>query len=209
MEQQTEWDRLVALARERFGPEMVFGEGPRDAALAIVGEAPGEHETAEHRPFVGRAGQLLNQLLATAGLDRSQIYLTNTVKLRPTVVEGGRIRNRPPRVAELRAGLEILLPELTLLAPRLLLLFGNVPAKALIDKQFTMRAGRGRWWRTSLGIPALPSYHPAYLLRLEGDDYTHARDLVLADLAAVRAGLTAPPRAEEFATASASANPPA
>ena len=186
------WERLREQARQRFGPEMVFGDGAVDATLAIVGEAPGEQEVAEGRPFVGRAGRLLDRLLRDAGIDRGGLYVTNTVKIRPTVVQIGRVKNRPPRAAELKEGLEVLLPELRLVAPRALLLFGNVPAKALIGRDFAMGTGRGTWHDTIVDIPALATYHPAYLIRLEGEDFDRTWEVVLGDLATVRQRLEQP-----------------
>ena len=185
-EVQTEWERLRDEARQRFGAEMVFGEGALDARLAIVGEAPGEQEVAAGRPFVGRAGRLLDRLLQEAGLDRSSLYVTNTVKVRPTLVQNGRVKNRPPRAAELKEGVELLLRELRLVAPRALLLFGNVPARALIGRDFAMGTGRGTWHDTIVDIPALATYHPAYLIRLEGEPFDRTWEIVVGDLRTVR-----------------------
>src|SRR6266550_3946559 len=98
MGKEEAWQRLREQAAERFGAEMVFGEGNLDACLAIVGEAPGEQEVAQRRPFVGRAGRLLDRLLADAGLRRADIYVTNTVQVRPTTIANGRVKNRAPRV---------------------------------------------------------------------------------------------------------------
>ncbi len=193
MEKQAAWDALKREAGERFGSEMVFGEGPLDARFVIIGEAPGEQETAAKRPFVGRAGQLLNRLLKDAAIDRAEVYVTNVVKVRPTVESFGRLKNRPPRAGEIKEGLEILRPELDLIAPAALILFGNVPAKALIGKGFAMGANRGAWFASTLGIPALATYHPAYLLRLEGPDFDRTRAVVVADLVTAREALERPP----------------
>lgn len=198
-DKQARWDALKREAGARLGPGMVFGEGPLDARFVIVGEAPGEQEVARGRPFVGRAGQLLDRLLKEAGIDRAQVYVTNAVKLRPTVEAGGRLKNRPPRVGEIKQGLEILLPELALVAPAALILFGNVPSKALIGKGFAMGVNRGVWFETAAGFPALATYHPAYLLRLEGPDFDRARAVVVNDLAAASAALDAPPATARLA----------
>ncbi len=131
---------------------------------------------------MGRAGRLLDQLLEAAGIDRSGIYVTNTVKVRPTTEKGGRLKNRPPRAGEIRAGLEVLLPELRLVTPSVLVLLGNVPAKALIDRSFAMGSDRGVWSETVLGVPAIATYHPAYLIRLRGTDFDRTRELVVGDL---------------------------
>lgn len=200
LERQGAWDALKASAAERLGPDMVFGEGPLDARFVIIGEAPGENEAIAKRPFVGRAGQLLNRILQDAGIDRRQVYVTNVVKVRPTAdAGGGRLKNRAPRVGEIREGLETLLPELALIAPTALILFGNVPAKALIGKDFAMGANRGEWFTTVANIPALATYHPAYILRLEGDDETRVRRVVTDDLARAQTALAAPPAARPLA----------
>ena len=198
MEKQAAWDALKREAGERFGPEMVFGEGPLDARFVIIGEAPGEQEAAAKRPFVGRAGQLLNRLLKDAAIDRSEVYVTNVVKVRPTVESFGRLKNRPPRAGEIKEGLEILRPELDLIAPAALILFGNVPAKALIGRAFAMGANRGAWFETAVGPPALATYHPAYILRLEGPDFDRTRAVVVADLVTARGALEQPPAAAKL-----------
>ena len=193
-EKTARWEALKAQAAERLGPDMVFGEGPLDARFVMVGEAPGENEAIAKRPFVGRAGQLLNRMLQDAGIDRKQVYVTNVVKVRPTADGGGgRLKNRAPRVGEIKTGLEILLPELALIAPTALILFGNVPSKALIGKAFAMGANRGQWFNTVANIPALATYHPAYILRLDGPDLERTRQIVLDDLATAGGALGSPP----------------
>ena len=198
MDRQDAWDELRDQTIERLGENPVFGEGPLDAGLAIVGEAPGRQEAERGRPFVGQAGKLLDGLLEAAGVDRSEVYTTNTVKIRPTTENNGRLRNRPPRAAEVREGVEILLSELEIVAPRALVLLGNTPAKALISRSFTMGSGRGTWYASTPGIPALATYHPAYLLRQTGQDLDRARDLVVEDLAAARTALDTPPETRKF-----------
>ena len=200
-EKRTTWEELKRQAVERFGPETVFGEGPLGARLAIVGEAPGEQEARAGRPFVGRAGRLLDQLLESAGIERSGVYVTNTVKLRPTVEKGGRLKNRPPRVGEIREGLEVLLPELRLVDATVLVLLGNVPAKALVDRSFAMKTDRGVLRESILGVPAVGTYHPAYLLRLRGPDLDRARETAVEDLASARNAVDQPPTVD-------GANPP-
>lgn len=188
MDKQPAWEALRQEATKQFGPEMVFGEGALDARLALIGEAPGEREVAQRRPFVGPAGRLLDHLLAAAGLRRDDLYLTNTVKIRPTTVSGGRLKNRAPRVGEVKAGLDVLLPELALVAPAALVLVGNIPAQALVGRDFAMGTGRGQWLATTAGMPALATYHPAYLLRLEGDDYDRVWEVIVGDLLTAKRG---------------------
>lgn len=182
-----ELKRLEERTVGRLGEGAVFGEGPVGAHLAIVGEAPGREEAERGRPFVGRAGRLLDELLEEAGIDRSGVYVTNVVKVRPTKERGGRLSNRPPRAAEIREGLEILEEEIRIVGPRVLVLLGGVPAKALLGGSFTLSRDRGRFFDSNLGLPALATYHPAYLLRLRGrGDYEGLREQVVSDLAAAR-----------------------
>jgi len=185
MARKAEWEKLKERSAQRFGEDSVFGEGTLSSRLAIVGEAPGKREVEEGRPFVGNAGKLLDELLKEAGIDRSKVYVTNVVKVRPTKEEGGRLQNRPPRAGEVREGVEILREELDLIKPEALVLLGTTPAKALIKKSFTLKSERGRLLDSELGLPALATYHPAYLLRLRGvesEDYGRMRSQVVEDL---------------------------
>jgi uracil-DNA glycosylase family 4 len=186
-ERQASWEDLKRQATERLGANAVFGEGPIGATVAIVGEAPGEQEDRAGKPFVGRAGKLLNELLEEAGIDRSEVYVTNIVKVRPTTEKDGRVKNRPPRVGEVGEGVEILVPELRAIGPDVLVLLGNTPSKALIDKSFAMKKDRGVLRESILDLPAIATYHPAYLLRLQGTPaYDEARDESIGDLKAAR-----------------------
>jgi uracil-DNA glycosylase len=185
MARKAEWEKLKERSAQRFGEDSVFGEGTLSSRLAVVGEAPGKREVEEGRPFVGNAGKLLDELLEEAGIDRSKVYVTNVVKVRPTKEDGGRTRNRPPRAGEVREGVEVLREELDLIEPEALVLLGTTPAKALIKKSFTLKSERGRLLDSGLGLPALATYHPAYLLRLrgvEGEDYGRMRSQVVEDL---------------------------
>ena len=185
MARKTEWEKLKERSAQMFGEDSVFGEGMLGSRLAVVGEAPGKREVEEGRPFVGNTGKLLDELLEEAGIDRSKIYVTNVVKVRPTKEDGGRTRNRPPRAGEVREGVEVLREELDLIKPEALVLLGTTPAKALIKKSFTLKSEHGRLLDSGLGLPALATYHPAYLLRLRGvesEDYGRMRSQVLEDL---------------------------
>ena len=198
MDQQTAWNELRDQTLETLGEGAVFGEGPLDAGLAVIGEAPGRQEAERGHPFVGQAGKLLDGLFKEAGVDRSQVYMTNTVKFRPTIEKNGRLSNRPPRAAEVREGVETLLSELEIVAPRALVLLGTTPAKALISRSFTMGSGRGVWYASGANVPALATYHPAYLLRQTGEALDRARELVIEDLKVAREALDKPPEARQF-----------
>jgi uracil-DNA glycosylase family 4 len=185
MARKAEWEKLRKRSAKRFGEDSVFGEGSLNSRLAIVGEAPGKQEVEQGRPFVGRAGKLLDELLEEAGIDRSRVYVTNVVKARPIKESGGRTQNRPPQAAEIREGMEVLSEELGLVKPQALVLLGSTPAKALIKKSFTLKSERGNLLDSELGFPALATYHPAFLLRLRGagsEDYGRMREQVVEDL---------------------------
>jgi len=160
------------------GRRMVWGEGSLDSPLVIIGEAPGDSEERLGRPFVGRAGKLLDQELARAGIARQSIYITNVVKCRPTLVVGGRVRNRPPLAREAKAWMPYLMEELQIIGPGLLVLMGGTAAKWLIGKEFALTRQRGEWVRGPLGTAAIATFHPAYVLRLQGP----AKDEALAAL---------------------------
>ena len=142
--------------------QAVFSRGPADAPLMIVGEAPGADEDAQGAPFVGRAGQLLDRMLAAAGLaDRA--FVTNTVFWRPP-------GNRTPTPAEQAVCAPFLERAIALVKPRALLLVGGASAKAMLKKSEGILSLRGRWFEWisedgALEIPALPTLHPAFLLR--------------------------------------------
>jgi DNA polymerase len=140
----------------------VFARGRPDAPLMVIGEGPGAEEDAQGAPFVGRAGKLLDRMLAAAGLT-DRVFITNTVFWRPP-------GNRDPTTAEQQACAPFLERAIALVQPRLLLLAGGAAAKSVLQRKEGILAMRGRWfeWRSadgSLEIPALPTLHPAFLLR--------------------------------------------
>jgi DNA polymerase len=140
----------------------VFARGDPDAPVMIVGEAPGGDEDIQGLPFVGRAGQLLDRMLAAAGL-AERVYITNTVFWRPP-------GNRTPTPAEQAICAPFVERAIALAAPKVLLLVGGAAAKFLLGRTEGILSLRGRWfeWRSSdevLEIPALPTLHPAFLLR--------------------------------------------
>jgi DNA polymerase len=142
--------------------QAVFSRGPADAPVAIVGEGPGADEDQQGQPFVGRAGKLLDRMLAAAGLE-GRAFITNTVFWRPP-------GNRTPSQAEQMICAPFVDRALTLLRPRLLLMVGGASAKFMLKREDGILSLRGRWfeWRNddqSLVLPALPTLHPAFLLR--------------------------------------------
>lgn len=145
-------DALLGLSEN-----LVFGEGDPDARLMLVGEAPGEDEDESGRPFVGRAGQLLDKVLASVGIDREDVYITNIVKFRPP-------GNRNPRPEEVAASEWVLLEQLRIVRPQVLVPLGNVPTQYFLKTTEGISRTRGKWhdWH---GIRLFPLFHPAYLLR--------------------------------------------
>jgi DNA polymerase len=142
--------------------QAVFARGRPDAPLMIIGEAPGGDEDLQGAPFVGRAGQLLDRMLAAAGLE-GRVFITNTVFWRPP-------GNRTPVAAEQAVCAPFLERAIALVRPRALLLVGGAAAKAMLKRSEGILSLRGRWfeWRgedPDLEIPALPTLHPAFLLR--------------------------------------------
>jgi DNA polymerase len=150
------------LRYEGAARQAVVWRGQLDAPLMVIGEGPGAEEDAKGQPFVGRAGQLLDRMLAAAGLaDRA--FITNTVFWRPP-------GNRTPTPAEQMVCLPFLERAVALVKPRMLLLAGGASAKSLLKREEGILSLRGRWfeWRSSAGdleLPALPTLHPAFLLR--------------------------------------------
>jgi DNA polymerase len=147
--------------------QLVFGDGAEDARIVIVGEAPGAEEDRAGRPFVGPAGQLLDRMLGSIGLDRSQVRIVNTVPWRPP-------GNRTPTEGEVALCLPFLRRQIALVRPSALLALGAVATKALLgeaERNLGIRRLRGRWQEVVIPgldapLPCLPSYHPAYLLRM-------------------------------------------
>ena len=137
--------------------QTVFGVGYRNARLLIIGEAPGKDEDLQGEPFVGRAGQLLNAMLAAIGLQREQIYIANVLKCRPP-------NNRDPRPEEAQACAPWLEQQIALIQPELILVLGRIAAHHLLNTDRSLASLRGRTHQYA-GIPLIVSYHPAYLLR--------------------------------------------
>ncbi len=156
-------DELEQQAAERpealheLSSNLVFGEGHPDARLMLIGEAPGEEEDLSGRPFVGRAGQLLDRVLASVGLDRDEIYITNIVKFRPP-------GNRNPRPEEIAASEPVLVDQIKLIRPQVIGTLGNVPTQYFLGTKDGITRTHGQWFDWH-GIRVFPLYHPAYLLR--------------------------------------------
>lgn len=145
---------------------LVLGEGKEDApVLMLVGEAPGETEVLKRRPFVGKAGKNLDEFLTLARLNREDIFVTNTVKIRPTEKgPTGRTRNRAPNKEELSLFVPWLMKEIQAVRPKALVTLGNVPLKALTDGKITVGDCHGQWLESRAGVPLFALYHPASII---------------------------------------------
>lgn len=171
----------------------VYGEGDPCAALMVVGEGPGETEDKLGRPFVGRAGELLDRMLLAIGLPREDVYICNTVKCRPTVDTGTRLANRAPTPDEMRNCRPYLDEQIDIIRPRIILALGAPAAKSFLGERFSITKQRGHWFEGPYAIPLLASFHPAYILRQTGGAMTEVKRLVWVDLKQVRDRLTTPP----------------
>jgi DNA polymerase len=150
---------------------LVFGEGNADARLMLIGEGPGADEDRSGRPFVGQAGQLLDAMILALGLRREQVYIANVVKCRPPA-------NRAPNADETAACAPFLDRQIDLVKPDMILALGRPAAQRLTGETRPLGAMRGRW-RTYRGVPVLPTFHPAYLLRNPADKRLSWEDLKL------------------------------
>lgn len=149
----------------------VFGIGNQAAELMLIGEAPGQEEDLKGEPFVGRAGQLLDRMLAAVGLQRDQVYIANVVKCRPP-------GNRNPNPDEAAACRAYLLRQIELVRPRLLVSLGGVSAMNLLDTTESVGKLRGRVHRFGPDeTPLLVTYHPSYHLRSPGEKAKGWQDL--------------------------------
>ena len=151
---------LCGLHRSRT--QTVFGEGDPDAPIAFIGEGPGKDEDASGRPFVGRAGQKLNEMIGAMGLKREQVYICNIVKCRAFLSDIG--KDRPPTDEETAACTPYLVRQIEVIRPKVIVTLGLPSTRYLLKSKESMTRMRGRWhsWR---GIKVMPTWHPAYVLR--------------------------------------------
>ena len=154
--------------------QIVFGEGSKNADWMIIGDAPKEEEDTQGRPFMDRSGLLLNNMLLAIGLERSNVYLANTLKCRPP-------NNRDPRQAESQACYGYLKRQIELVKPSIILIVGRIAAQRLLKTKEPLARLRGRTHHIpELDIPVIVTYHPSYLLRQPRDKYKSWQDLKLA-----------------------------
>jgi uracil-DNA glycosylase family 4 len=141
--------------------QLVFADGNPEASIMLIGEAPGAEEDRQGKPFVGRSGQLLDRMLDAIGLDRNAVYIVNTVPWHPP-------GNRTPTPEEMELCLPFLVRQVELVAPKLVLTLGGPAMQTVFKTSAGIIKMRGKWQDVAIGshtVPALPTLHPAYLLR--------------------------------------------
>jgi len=137
--------------------QVVYGVGNPKADLMFVGEAPGRDEDIQGKPFVGRAGQLLTDIIKAMKLTRDDVYIANVIKCRPP-------ENRNPEPDELEACRPWIRRQIELIQPKVIVTLGRIPLQSLTEKGYAISSVRGQWLEYN-GIKLMPTYHPAYLLR--------------------------------------------
>ena len=166
--------------------KFVFGEGDPHAQLMFVGEGPGRDEDLQGRPFVGKAGELLDKMIGALGMQREETYIANVVKCRPP-------DNRLPTADEAHACLGYLRRQIELVQPAVIVTLGATPLRELLGVSEGITRVRGQWRRVRVGdrdIPVMPTFHPAYVLRQYTQDVRRA---VWEDLRAAKAWMDHPP----------------
>lgn len=157
IERQTANCRRCGLCEQRHS--IVLGEGNKNTQIMLVGEGPGADEDAQGRPFVGKAGQLLDKMFSAIDIRREELYITNVVKCRPP-------GNRTPLDEEAEACLPILRMQYALIKPKIVVCLGATATRHLYDREARITRVRGQWLEKN-GTLFLPTYHPAALLRDE------------------------------------------
>ncbi|MBN1780701.1 uracil-DNA glycosylase [bacterium] len=150
-------DNCQRCALSRSRRHIVVGSGNSNARLMLIGEAPGEEEDRQGRPFVGKAGQLLDKIIAAIGFERQEIYIANILKCRPP-------GNRDPQPEEIEACVPYLVKQIDQIKPKMILILGRIAAQTLLNNTAPLNQLRGEQ-HLYHGIPALVTYHPAALLR--------------------------------------------
>jgi DNA polymerase len=165
--------------------QLCFADGNPEAEIMLVGEGPGADEDRIGKPFVGKAGQLLDKMLAAIGLDRTKVYIANMVPWRPP-------GNREPAPEELALCAPFLHRQVELVAPKILVTLGNVPTQALFETRSGITRTRGQWRELTINghtMEAMPTLHPAYLLRQPAAKAQAWRDLLSLKAAMRRLGI--------------------
>ncbi len=166
--------KLILKLNKNFpAKNLVFSDGNKDAKVMIVGEAPGRTEDKLQKPFVGRAGKILDNLLETVNLDRSKVYITNVVNYRPD-------KNRKPTPKEINEFKKLLFKHIEIIKPKCILLLGATAATALLNHVGPLSEVRGKWKIIKIinsYFNILTTFHPAYLLRQHNQKKFAIKDL--------------------------------
>lgn len=150
---------------------IVFGVGNKEAEIMFIGEGPGADEDMQGKPFVGKAGKLMDMAFKTLGIKREDVYIANIVKCRPPF-------NRNPEPDEEQACLDYLRNQVILVKPKIIILLGSVALKGILGNEYGITASRGKWIEKR-GIYYMPTWHPAALLRDETKKIDFINDLKL------------------------------
>jgi len=146
---------------KKSAQNLVFGDGNINAKIMIIGEGPGAQEDMEGKPFVGRAGKLLNKMLESINLDRTKVYISNVVNYRPPL-------NRRPTEEEIERYFPYLINHVEIINPKILLLLGSTALNAIVGKKEVISKARGKWMQKEIGnikLFVIASFHPAFLMR--------------------------------------------
>jgi DNA polymerase len=174
----------TACALSESRKNVVFGNGDPTSKLVIVAEGPSATDDITTHPFSGPSGDLLDDVLEANELIRDQLWLTNVIKCRAAEQRGRVIKNRPPKTSEIRACSKWLDGELTLITPSVILCMGSPAAKTLIHKGFHITQERGVWFTDTRYAPlTMATFNPAYVLRMEGEDFIRGRQTLIDDIA--------------------------
>lgn len=152
---------------------IVFGEGNRNAKIMFIGEGPGADEDKFAKPFVGRAGKLMDMAFEAVGINRQEVYIANIVKCRPP-------GNRDPLEDEVLACMDYLRNQVILVKPKIIVLLGRIALQNILGKEYRITASRGIWVEKK-EIMYMPTWHPAALLRDETKKIDFIKDLILVD----------------------------
>src|SRR5882724_9394662 len=194
----TSWSAVREAAKDceachlyKRATQTVFGEGPKGATMILVGEQPGDYEDVAGKPFVGPAGKIMDQALEEAGIDRSQVYVTNAVKHFKWERRGKRLIHKKPNSREIAACRPWLEAELRLVKPKLLVCLGATAAQAVFGPLFRVTRERGKVLESELAPKVVATVHPSSLLR-QSDEESRQREYkrFVLDLRAVMKAAT-------------------
>lgn len=157
----------------RDATQAVFGEGPRNARVMMIGEVPGDQEDRQGHPFVGPAGKVLDRALSAAGIARSDVYVTNIVKHFKFEPRGKRRIHKKPNALEISACRPWLDAELAVIRPQIVVLLGATAAQGILGRTFRVTQQRGRWVQSTIAPYVLATVHPSAILRAPDEQSRH------------------------------------